>query len=52
MFLFPLSTRYGIESLLMKYNVDVAFWAHEHNYERIYPIYDYTFDNQVTNILG
>jgi hypothetical protein len=36
--------RYGIEPLLMEYNVDLALWAHEHNYERLYPIYDYEFD--------
>ena len=30
----------GFEKLLWKYNVDVAFWAHEHNFERFWPVYD------------
>ena len=30
----------GIETLLWRYNVDVAIWAHEHNYERMWPVYD------------
>ena len=25
----------------MKYSVDVAVWAHEHEYERTFPLYDY-----------
>lgn len=31
---------YGFEPLLYKYGVDLAFWAHEHAYERTYPVYD------------
>ena len=30
----------GMEKLLWRYNVDVAIWAHEHNYERMWPVYD------------
>lgn len=30
----------GLEKLLWHYNVDVAIWAHEHNYERTWPVYD------------
>ena len=26
----------------MRYNVDLAFWAHEHNYERQLPLFNYT----------
>jgi hypothetical protein len=37
------------EKLLMEYNVDVAIWAHEHNYERFWPMYNYTVKNG-TNI--
>jgi len=34
----PLLHWWGLEDLLMKYGVDLAIWAHEHSYERIYPI--------------
>ena len=27
----------------MKYSVDVAVWAHEHEYERTWPLYDYRY---------
>ena len=30
----------GLENLLWRYNVDVAIWAHEHNYERFWPVFD------------
>ena len=29
----------------MEHNVDVAIWAHEHNYERFWPMYNYTVKN-------
>ena len=32
---------YGLEYLLTKYSVDLTLWAHEHSYERLYPVYDY-----------
>lgn len=36
----------GMEELLVKYNVDLAFWAHEHAYQRTYPVYKYkTYKN-------
>ena len=31
---------YPLESLLYEYGVDLLIWAHEHNYERLYPIYN------------
>jgi len=32
----------GMEPLLLEYGVDLAIWAHEHTYERLYPMYNYT----------
>ena len=32
---------FGMEELLMRFNVDLAIWAHEHDYERFWPMYDY-----------
>ncbi|XP_018318825.1 acid phosphatase type 7 [Agrilus planipennis] len=32
---------FGLEPLLYKYGVDLAIWAHEHSYERLWPIYNY-----------
>ena len=37
----PISKAFGMEELLMKYSVDLAVWAHEHEYERTWPLYDY-----------
>lgn len=37
--------KYGIEPLMKQYNIDLGFWAHEHNYERFWPMYDYNFFN-------
>ncbi|XP_054710387.1 acid phosphatase type 7-like [Uloborus diversus] len=37
--------QYGLEDLLYEHGVDVAFWGHNHCYERLYP----TFDGQVFN---
>ncbi|XP_066984144.1 acid phosphatase type 7-like isoform X2 [Macrobrachium rosenbergii] len=36
---------YGMEALLDKYGVDIAVWAHEHSYERLWPMYNYTVYN-------
>jgi len=36
---------YGFENVLYKYGVDLAFWAHEHAYERLYPVYNHTVMN-------
>ena len=32
----------------MENNVDVAIWAHEHYYERFWPMYNYTVMNGTT----
>eukprot|EP00095_Tigriopus_kingsejongensis_P003965 maker-scaffold79_size400133-snap-gene-3.16 protein:Tk03965 transcript:maker-scaffold79_size400133-snap-gene-3.16-mRNA-1 annotation:"iron zinc purple acid phosphatase-like protein" len=41
----PFLKMFGLEKLLLEYNVDMAIWAHEHDYERFWPLYN----NQVLN---
>jgi hypothetical protein len=36
---------YGLEDMFYQYGVDLTFWAHEHSYERLWPIYNYTVMN-------
>lgn len=36
----PLLHWYGMENLLNLYGVDLALWAHEHSYERLWPVYN------------
>lgn len=36
---------FGLEDLLYNYGVDLQIWAHEHSYERLWPIYDYKVYN-------
>lgn len=36
---------FGLEQLLYNYGVDIEIWAHEHIYQRLWPIYDYKVYN-------
>lgn len=41
----PVIHAYGLEDLFYKYGVDLELWAHEHSYERLWPVYNRTVYN-------
>lgn len=36
----PIVKQYGLEDLFYKYGVDIILGAHEHTYERLFPVYN------------
>ncbi|KAK7084257.1 hypothetical protein SK128_005464, partial [Halocaridina rubra] len=42
---FPYTNTLGLEEVLYDYGVDLAIWAHEHSYERLWPMFNYTVMN-------
>ncbi|XP_067011765.2 acid phosphatase type 7 [Anabrus simplex] len=41
----PVLNMFGLEDLFHKYGVDLMIWAHEHSYERMWPLYNYEVYN-------
>lgn len=41
----PFTHFFALEELFYRYGVDVEIYAHEHSYERLWPIYNYTVKN-------
>lgn len=41
----PFFNVYGLEDIFYEYGVDLEIWAHEHSYERLWPIYNFKVYN-------
>lgn len=39
---------FQLEALFHKHRVDLSFWAHEHSYERLWPVFDHVVLNGTT----
>lgn len=41
----PFSELFGLEELFYDHGVDLEFWGHQHCYERLFPVYNFTVQN-------
>lgn len=48
----PLGRMFALEPLFYKYGVDLQIYGHEHSYERLFPIYNYTVSRLKLELLN